>query len=120
MLATGFQHDIHKYLAHLKTPPNADPNSEEPIKPVKGYKLPDHPAFQPLIAPHYMAECLIYLAIAINAAPQGEWINKTLSSALVFVVVNLAVSAQGTKEWYERVFGKESTRGKWRMIPPVY
>lgn len=43
-----------------------------------------------------------------------------MTSALVFVVVNLGVTAEGTKRWYEKRFGVEAVREKWRMIPAVY
>ena len=120
ILASGIQHDVHTYLAHLKTPAAAKDNPDAHHEPVKTYKLPSHAAFQPLICPHYTAECVIYLAMAINAAPPGEWLNHTLTCALGFVVVNLGTTAYGTKQWYESVFGKDSVRGKWRMIPGLF
>jgi 3-oxo-5-alpha-steroid 4-dehydrogenase 3 len=43
-----------------------------------------------------------------------------MGCALLFVMVNLGITAEGTKQWYERRFGREATRGKWRMIPPIY
>lgn len=85
-----------------------------------GYRLPEHPAFSSLIAPHYTAECLIYLSLAVLAAPQGAWLNWTLTCALVFVAVNLGITANGTKEWYQRRFGPKAVEGKWRLIPAVY
>ena len=127
LLASGAQHDCHAYLAHLK---NTKPKSGTRDKTDKtngpaatrddGYKLPTHPAFQSLIAPHYFAECLIYLSLALVAAPERSWMNWTLASALVFVAVNLGVTAGVTKEWYERRFGKGAVRGKWRMVPGVW
>lgn len=127
ILASGFQHDVHAYLAHLKTSPTPNPsvpdnNSTAPklTTPSRTYRLPTHPAFTPLICPHYTAELLIYLAMAINAAPKGEWVNGTLGCAAVFVLVNLGVTAYGTREWYVRTFGEESVRGKARMIPFLY
>lgn len=117
ILATGFQHDCHTYLAYLKNN-KSDPSSNNEKE--TSYKIPTHPAFQPLLAPHYTAECLIYFSLALVAAPQGAWMNWTLTSALVFVVVNLGVTANGTREWYIERFGAESVKGKWRMVPPVY
>ena len=84
------------------------------------YKLPTHPLFQSFIAPHYTAECFIYLSLTIVAAPRGQWINATLASALVFVVVNLGVTARGSRAWYEKRFGRESVVGKWNLIPFVF
>lgn len=137
LLASGFQHDCHAYLAYLKSTksspenpaersPATSPNKETAAaKAAVGdgegeYKLPTHPAFQPLISPHYMAECLIYLSLAIVATPHGNRINWTLICALVFVTVNLAVTADGTKKWYEKRFGENAVKGKWRMIPMIW
>ena len=68
ILASGFQHDCHAYLASLKTrkpSPTSAPASPNPSSATAStYKLPEHPAFAYLIAPHYTAECLIYLALA--------------------------------------------------------
>ncbi|KAK3723520.1 hypothetical protein LTR37_001772 [Vermiconidia calcicola] len=120
ILASGFQHDCHAYLAYLKKSRSKSTNGKEQDASESKYKLPSHPAFQPLIAPHYTAECLIYLSLALVSAPQGEWVNVTMLCAMVFVVVNLGVTADGTKRWYERRFGAEAVKGKWRMIPLLY
>lgn len=119
LLASGFQHDVHAYLAHLKTPSASD-NTHDQVKPKKTYTLPTHPAFAPLICPHYTAEIAIYFAMAINAAPKGAWVNGTLGCAVVFVGINLGVTAYGTRDWYARTFGEDSVRGRWRMIPWLY
>jgi 3-oxo-5-alpha-steroid 4-dehydrogenase 3 len=111
MFASGIQHDCHAYLASLKPTGanNKDGKSD--------YQLPDHPAFHPTVTPHYLAECVIYLAIAGMAAPANKWLNETVACALIFVVVNLGATAHGTYEWYERKFGKNALKGRWRMIP---
>jgi 3-oxo-5-alpha-steroid 4-dehydrogenase 3 / polyprenol reductase len=67
-----------------------------------------------------MAECAIYTSLAIIAAPPGEVVNKTILAGLVFVVINLGVSAQISKDWYEGKFGRELMQNKWRMIPFIY
>lgn len=115
ILASGVQHDCHAYLASLKDRPSAEAKDSK-----SGYRMPDHPAFNVSITPHYFAECLIYLALAIAAAPRGEWINWTIASALTFVVVNLGVTAYGTRAWYEQRFGAAAVRGKARMIPILF
>lgn len=136
VLASGFQYDCHAYLAYLKRhpapaesagPPSSNTRAAHPTTSKNAtadgegeYKLPTHPAFQPIICPHYAAECFIYLSMALVSAPQGAWINGTMTCALVMVTVNLGVTAEGTKRWYERRFGSESIKGKWRMFPPVY
>lgn len=127
MFASGIQHDCHAYLASLKTSssktagaataptPTATATATKP-----SYKLPDHPAFHPTLTPHYLAECTIYLSLAALAAPPGEWLNGTLICALLFVAVNLGVTAHGTHEWYERKFGKSALEGRWKMVPFVF
>ncbi|ODH52306.1 hypothetical protein GX48_01624 [Paracoccidioides brasiliensis] len=102
-IASGIQHDCHMYLASLKK-----------------YTLPSHPAFLAVVSPHYTAECAIYLSLVFLAAPKGSLVNKTVLSGLVFVLVNLGVSAANTKEWYMRKFGQESVQHRWRMIPRLY
>jgi 3-oxo-5-alpha-steroid 4-dehydrogenase 3 len=114
MFASGIQHDCHAYLASLKPTGanNKDGKSD--------YKLPTHPAFHPTVTPHYLAECVIYLSIAGMAAPSGHWLNSTVTCALVFVAVNLGVTAHGTYEWYVRRFGKQALEGRWRMVPFIF
>ncbi len=103
VLASGIQHDCHVYLASLPK-----------------YTLPTHPIFQNLICPHYTVECLIYLSMAFLAAPEGAWINRTILAGLVFVSVNLGVTASTSKEWYENRFGKDKVSGRWKMIPLIF
>lgn len=112
LLASGMQHDCHAYLASLKKPANGENKSE--------YQLPDHPAFNLSLSPHYFAECMIYTALSILAAPEGTWLNWTLVTALIFVVVNLGVTADGTRKWYREKFGAEAVAGRARMIPSIY
>ena len=57
-----------------------------------------------------MAECLIYVSLAVIGAPKGEVINKTMGAAVGFVVVNLGVAAGSSLEWYRRKWGEESVR----------
>lgn len=114
ILASGIQHDCHTYLAHLKSSKSTNSNAE---KKRDKYKIPTHPAFHSLIAPHYTAECAIYLALAVVAAPNGRWMNRTLAWALVFVVTNLGITAKFTRTWYEERFGAEAVKGKWNLVP---
>ncbi|CAG8951586.1 hypothetical protein HYFRA_00007502 [Hymenoscyphus fraxineus] len=97
------QHICHKHLASLKK-----------------YSLPQHPFFKSTVTPHYACECLIYLAIAIAAAPDGKFLNGTVLAGLAFVVSNLAVTADSTRKWYVENFGSKKLAGRWRMIPHIY
>ncbi|KAL4881310.1 hypothetical protein BJY04DRAFT_218481 [Aspergillus karnatakaensis] len=103
LIASGIQHDCHHYLFTLKK-----------------YTLPTHPVFSRIICPHYTAECVIYLSLAVLGAPRGEIVNKTLLSALVFVAINLGITASTTREWYRQKFGEDAVRGKWNMIPMIF
>ena len=103
LIASGIQYDCHCYLASLKE-----------------YTLPSHAAFLHVVCPHYLAECAIYLCLVFLAAPKGELVNKTLLAGLVFVVVNLGVSAGITKQWYIRKLGEENVQHRWKMIPFLY
>lgn len=103
IFASGVQYDCHAHLASLKK-----------------YTLPAHAAFEKLICPHYFAESLIYVALTFIAAPKGALINKTIFTALVFVLVNLGVTADTSREWYAQKFGADKVAGKWRMIPLIY
>ena len=82
--------------------------------------MPAHPAFMQVLCPHYFAECLIYLSIAIIAAPSAQLVNRTVFCAMIFVVVNLGVTADGTKTWYEQKFGQENVASRRRMVPIIF
>jgi 3-oxo-5-alpha-steroid 4-dehydrogenase 3 len=97
------QNKCHRYLASLKK-----------------YTLPEQGPFRYLVCPHYTYECLLYVALAMAAAPQGKLFNKTLLSGLLFVGVNLGATARGTKKWYEEKFGEDKVAKKWHMIPFLY
>ena len=58
------QYRCHRHLAGLKK-----------------YSLPELGLFRYLICPHYFCECLVYLSLAIAAAPKGELLNRTLLCA---------------------------------------
>ncbi|KAI8966848.1 hypothetical protein F5Y11DRAFT_343217 [Daldinia sp. FL1419] len=97
------QHRCHNYLSQLKK-----------------YSLPEEGLFRYLICPHYTCECALYLSLAWIAAPMGQMYNRTLICAVLFVAVNLGVTANGTKKWYSDKFGRERVQGKWKMIPGIF
>jgi len=84
------------------------------------YTLPAHPLFWLTLTPHYFAECVEYVGLALAAAPSGQYVNKTLACALVFVVVNLGVTAHGTYGWYVGRFGRDKVKGKAKMVPLIW
>ncbi|KAI0115072.1 hypothetical protein F4814DRAFT_440095 [Daldinia grandis] len=87
---------------------------------LKKYSLPVDGLFQYLVCPHYTCECVLYLSLALIAAPAGELYNRTLICAVLFVAVNLGVTANGTKKWYSEMFGHERVQRKWKMIPGIF
>ncbi|KAL4779689.1 hypothetical protein BJX76DRAFT_351605 [Aspergillus varians] len=103
LIASGIQHDCHHFLFSLEK-----------------YTLPTHIMFSRILCPHYTAECMIYLSLALLAAPKDEIVNKTLLSALGFIAVNLGVTASTTRQWYREKFGEGAVQGKWNMIPFIY
>ncbi|GIK02423.1 hypothetical protein Aspvir_006476 [Aspergillus viridinutans] len=103
LIASGIQHDCHHYLFSLKK-----------------YTLPTHPMFRRIVCPHYTAECVIYLSLALLAAPDGEMVNKTLLSCFTFVTVNLGVTAAISKRWYEQKLGPDAVKERWNMIPGLF
>ncbi|KAF7531845.1 hypothetical protein G7054_g8501 [Neopestalotiopsis clavispora] len=103
LTAWFLQYRCHEHLAGLKK-----------------YSLPQQGLFRYLICPHYTCECLLYLSLAIVAAPDGDLCNRTLLSGLLFVAVNLGITAKGTKQWYADKFGSEQIKDKWNMIPLLF
>ncbi|OQU96597.1 hypothetical protein CLAIMM_02655 [Cladophialophora immunda] len=118
--ASDRQNLYHRYLSNLKK-----------------YTLPEKYAFRWVVAPHYTAECLIYLSLSFLDAPPPQdhhqrrddnqkpailSVNWTLFCALVFVTVNLGVTADGTKKWLRAKFPDKAWEiiKRWRMIPFVY
>ncbi|KAK3357427.1 hypothetical protein B0T25DRAFT_566712 [Lasiosphaeria hispida] len=87
---------------------------------LKKYSVPEEGLFRRLICPHYTCECLLYFSLALAAAPPGQSCNKTLLCALAFVLVNLGVTAAGTRKWYARKFGSAAVAEKWNMIPFLF
>ncbi|KAI6379090.1 hypothetical protein MCOR25_002074 [Pyricularia grisea] len=103
LIASVTQFKCHSHLANLKK-----------------YSLPTHGLFQYTVCAHYTCECLIYFSLAIVAAPEGQLFNKTILAAVVFVAVNLGLTAYGTRKWYETKFGADKIASRWTMIPLVY
>lgn len=103
LFAWSMQYRCHKHLAGLKK-----------------YSLPESGMFRYLICPHYTCECLLYLSLAIVAAPGDQLYNRTLMCGMIFVAANLGVTASGTRKWYASKFGDAKITNKWNMIPLIY
>ena len=103
VLASVVQYRCHAHLASLEK-----------------YSLPRGGLFRRIVCPHYTCECILYLSLAVVAAPRGQLWNQTLLCAHLFVLVNLGVTAYGTKKWYIGKFGEKDVAGRWNMIPHVF
>lgn len=102
------QGNVHGYFCELK-------------ELTKGkYTLPTHPFFNYTMTPHYAAECLQYLGLALILAPHGQIFSSTMLCCFVFVLVNLGVTADETRNWYKLHFGADKVDGKSRMIPFIW
>lgn len=113
--STG-QHQAHRHLYELRS----GVASKKDGSAKSTYALPTHPLFRTTLTPHYASECLIYFALCVIGAPVGWVCNPTILCALVFVVINLGVTADGTRSWYAQKFGEDAVKGKARMIPKVW
>lgn len=103
IFAWTMQHRCQRYLSGLQK-----------------YSLPDVGMFRHFVCPHYTCECLLYLSLAVVAAPEGRLYNQTLACGVLFVSVNLGVTAGGTRKWYADKFGADKIESRWNMIPLVY
>lgn len=103
LAASVLQSICHRHLASLRK-----------------YSLPSHILFRYIVCPHYLMECIIYLALACLAASTRLPANATMLCATAFVVVNLGVVADTTRNWWGFKFGPEAIRERWRMIPFVW
>lgn len=103
------QYRSHRVLASLR--------KEGPIAGKPTYSLPIAGPFQTLDCPHYWFEILIYASLLFIT--HGK--SKTLWYCVLWVVVNLGVTAGETRSWYVSKFGAEYRRmSRWRMIPFVW
>ena len=111
LFASGFllQATSHIHLASL-------PKYTPPQKPLTVFYRP----FTYIVAPHYTAELMMYIGLAIATAPEGRWVSATLATVPAFVLGNLGSVSWATKEWERTKFGEESVRGRWRMVPGLW
>lgn len=104
IVASLWQYLYHAYLASLRK-----------------YTLPQAYGASYIVAPHYTADCLIYLCLTILSA-HGGFINWTMMTVLIFVVVNLGVTADGTQKWMLSKFRDQHSlvRCRWKMLPGLW
>ncbi|KAL3147824.1 hypothetical protein ABBQ32_002551 [Trebouxia sp. C0010 RCD-2024] len=79
------------------------------------YKMPTGGPFYWISCPHYLAEIIIYMGLAILA---GQQLPLTIL-ILCWVVANLLLAAQPTHSWYRRHF-PAYPRNRKALIPYLY
>ncbi|KAI8996856.1 3-oxo-5-alpha-steroid 4-dehydrogenase-domain-containing protein [Pilobolus umbonatus] len=107
--ASIHQYRCHVILASLRSPATHN-----------GYKIPRGDWFEWLVTPHYLADILIYLSLAILY----QFKNSIINCGLLWTLINLSITSNETKTWYEEHF-KSKYRdafpgGRWRIIPYLY
>lgn len=110
--ASKHQHACHCILASLR---NDDSSSKQ-----QRYGIPRGDWFETIVAPHYLADILIYASLCILHRFQ----NRVLLCALIWTVINLSITASETRVWYQKTFGDKYKaafpRGRWTIIPFLY
>lgn len=105
LVASLMQHLAHAHLASLPK-----------------YSLPRHWLFRKLIAPHYTAECGIYLGLAMITASDQHIYNPILFSMVLLTTVNLSITAHDTKGWMMAKFrgAEKEIRKKYCMFLGIW
>lgn len=100
-LSSYTQNTAHRYLSTLTS-----------------YQIPSHPLFATLIAPHYTSEIAIYATLVVLATPRPGLtaLNWTMACSLVFVTVNLGITAEGTKRWLLKKFPEQRSKIEKRYV----
>ena len=81
----------------------------------KIYKVPNGDWFEHVSSPHYLAEILIYVSLFITMQGQcSRWIL-----VLVFVVLNLTLTAHNTHMWYKKKFESYPSH-RCIIVPYIY
>lgn len=102
LLAQIVQHQEHRHLANVRT--KCQPGQ---------YIDHRHGLFRFLVAPHYTAEIVIYLSLAV--LNHG---NANLSFTVLWTIAILGTSALQTDEWGRQKFPTWGSR--WILIPGIF
>ncbi|KAI9227724.1 MAG: 3-oxo-5-alpha-steroid 4-dehydrogenase-domain-containing protein [Piptocephalis tieghemiana] len=91
--ASYHHHRQHTILAHLRSPSSSSPQST-PV-----YRIPQGDWFDLVASPHYLFECIIYVAMTLAGGG-----SDYMTCVLLWVFTNLGTTAHGTLEWYRAKF----------------
>ncbi|KAK7206559.1 hypothetical protein BZA70DRAFT_107272 [Myxozyma melibiosi] len=67
--------------------------------------------FRYLVCPHYGAEVIVYLSLAIVCG-----LTPATVAVVVWTFVNLSASAEQSRAFYVKRFGEQSVAGKWSIL----
>jgi 3-oxo-5-alpha-steroid 4-dehydrogenase 3 len=87
------QHRHHRLLANLRINPQTNSSHKSPT-----YKIPTGGWFRMVSCPHYLAEIILYMCFTILVAFDHS--TRRMGLVLLFVVLNLSVTAIRTHRWY--------------------
>jgi hypothetical protein len=102
------QYRHHVLLAQLRRQQRQQQSSQ--------YILPTGAWFHVVSCPHYLAEILIYASLVVGVCGT---MNAQSLSLLVWVSVNLTVSARQSQAWYEQMFPAYNTLNRGAIVPAV-
>ena len=104
---SSWQLACHKALASLRPASQSNERYSNPAVALCSRNL----GFSLLACPHYTAEILIYMGLAV--ASGGDYGVVALA---IWVVVNLSVTAKRSHAWYCQQFGHSDT-SRWAILP---
>jgi hypothetical protein len=85
------------------------------LTPRHQYYIPFGGWFTYCSSPHYFCEILIYCSFAFISS-----FDLVQCLCLVWVAMNLFITADATHQWYQRKFAEEYPRHRTRLIPFLY
>ena len=110
-LANYYQFEAHKILFQMKTEQLTAPDP-------KVYKLPTRSWFKIVCVPHYSAEVLIYLSLAMLLPyGSGSWSPGLM---VIWVSSNLAVVAHTQHQWYQQQYPGEVPHPWYKLFPYIW
>ncbi|KAJ2795356.1 hypothetical protein H4R20_005912 [Coemansia guatemalensis] len=80
------------------------------------YALPYGDLFDHVLCPHYLCEIFIYTSIWIATGCR----STTIIYVAIWTLINLAITAKETKQWYCQVFGDRRLNNRPALLPFIW
>lgn len=115
VLANFYQFESHQILFQMKEQQRVAPDPSV-------YQLPTQSWFAVVCVPHYTAEVLVYLSLALLLLPLREECSGCWSPALLVVWVgsNLSVVAHKQHQWYLNQYPTKVPRPWYKLFPYIW